>query len=93
MKILLASIALVAILAGCSTFPDYGVTESMIAIGITEALEKEGLEGAISAEQISTIISTVMTNDILREIISDVAADERVRALIIEEVNEYTKDQ
>jgi hypothetical protein len=90
MAAMLAAVA-VALVAGCSTFKQYGVTESAVALAVRAAVEKEGFGDAITDDQIKEVIAIVAAQQRLNEIAEAVAADPKVAALAEKAVKEYLK--
>jgi len=84
----LATAALAAV-TGCSTMQRLGITEDIVATGVQQALEREGLAGTVTDAQIKEVIAIIKAETRLQAIGEEVGQQQAVQDKITEIINKY----
>jgi predicted small secreted protein len=85
----IATVAVAAALTGCTTMQRLGITEDIVATGVQQYLDKEGLAGTVTDAQIKEVVAIVKAETRLQQIAEDVGQQAAVQAKIEELVKRY----
>ena len=85
----IATVAVAAALTGCTTMQRLGITEDIVATGVQQYLDKEGLAGTVTDDQIKEVVAIVKAETRLQQIAEDVGQQAAVQAKIEELVKRY----
>lgn len=89
-KLAITTVAIaIAAVTGCSTMQRLGITEDVVATGVQQYLEKEGLAGTVTDDQVKEVITIIKAETRLQQIGEEVGQQAAVQAKIEELVRKY----